>query len=363
LSRRINYGTSGILLLLVVFTISTVAIADQPESLPIASFFPHEIYLDEQTSNFTVSVNIENLLASHRFTGVEFRLEYNKSVLSLAEIIEGEFPKDFEKFVLFIIEQGIPIISILLLPPYTRFPVGNGSIIAFRFITSGLVENSTMHLGIRFANDITPPQDDYCHIRRIWNKADLNCDGKVNVVDFVVFAKAFGTYPGQYRWNTNVDLDRNGVVDIRDAVKTAMNFGKTWEYPTSVTGMNDGLELQMTIERVHIGIGDSVNITLTLKNVGNETLMIWFGSSQSFDLYLYYMGVPVARWSDGMVFLAIVRELHLEPGETYTGTPNWKFYLYEPPIPGNYELVGVCVGYFLETSPAVVTSRLPIELS
>ena len=37
--------------------------------------------------------------------------------------------------------------------------------------------------------------------------------------------------------------------------------------------MNDGLELQMTIERVHIDIGDSVNITLTLKNVGNEALI------------------------------------------------------------------------------------------
>jgi len=66
----------------------------------------------------------------------------------------------------------------------------------------------------------------------------------------------------------------------------------------------------------------------------------------------------------------IVRELYLEPGETYTRTLNWNFSLYDrstgdryPPQPGKYELVGVCVAHFLETSPAVVTSKLPIELS
>jgi len=198
---------------------------------------------------------------------------------------------------------------------------------------------------------------------------DLNLDGGVNILDMTAAAQAFGSYPSHPRWIPTADIDNNGVVNIIDLCVIAKNFGKTWEHPRSVTGINDGLEFKMTIERVLLGIGDTVNITLTLKNLGNETLMIWFGSSQNFDLYLYHSGVPVTKWSDGMAFLMFVWELYLGPDETYTHRLNWNFYLYNPstgdrypPEPGKYELVGVCVGHFLETSPAVVTSKLQFEI-
>jgi len=58
-------------------------------------------------------------------------------------------------------------------------------------------------------------------------RGDLNDDGIVNILDFVVFANAFGSYPTHSRWNPNADLDNNEIINIVDLVEIAKNFGKT----------------------------------------------------------------------------------------------------------------------------------------
>jgi len=201
-------------------------------------------------------------------------------------------------------------------------------------------------------------------------RGDLNADGKVDLRDIHTAARTFGSVLGDPRWNPRADINKDNVVNLIDIFLIAINFGKTLEYQASISSISNSLKFEMTVERTHIDIGDSINIELTLKNIGNETLMIWFGSGQSFDLYLYYGGFQVAKWSDGMFFIMIVWELHLEPGETYTQKLNWNFYRYNPetgnrypPQPGNYELVGVCVGRFHEMWPAIMTPKMPIELS
>jgi parallel beta-helix repeat protein len=58
-------------------------------------------------------------------------------------------------------------------------------------------------------------------------------DGKVDIRDLAVAAKAFGSYPGHAKWNPNADI--TGVdylvpddkVDIRDLAVMAKNYGKT----------------------------------------------------------------------------------------------------------------------------------------
>lgn len=202
---------------------------------PTISFFPHEIYLDEQTRNFTVSVNIENLKASHRLVGVSFELEYDSVLVSFVGIIDGFFWKDFgDIFTTFMIsEMDFPLINILLLPPYTRFPEGNGTLAVFNFAITAPA-NSTIRLKTSAVDDggniiIIPPlpdESDYCYLRVTWNRADLNFDGKVDILDLSVLAKAFASQPGNYRWNTNVDIDGNRIINIIDAVKIAQDFGE-----------------------------------------------------------------------------------------------------------------------------------------
>lgn len=168
-------------------------------------------------------------------------------------------------------------------------------------------------------------------------------------------------------------MRRNGLVVFVSALLLSAMLGTGFIIPVTadtVSGYNGPLELEMTVENTTIEIGNWVNITFTLRNIGFETIDVWFGSSQSFDVYLCLMGFKIAAWSDGKVFLYFVWDISLEPGETCTAMLSWNFYLHDPstgeqsipPSPGNYSLVGLCGGHFLDSWPAVVTSELPITL-
>jgi hypothetical protein len=61
---------------------------------------------------------------------------------------------------------------------------------------------------------------------------DINGDGKVDIEDVATAAKAFGSKPGNPRWNPDADITGNeylvpdGVVNIMDIALIAKNFGK-----------------------------------------------------------------------------------------------------------------------------------------
>jgi len=193
------------------------------ELMPTIQIFPPEIYVDEQTRNFTISVNIRNLEASYNLTSVQLRLEYDVALLSLTgEIVEGDFMKSFAPngtFFTWFVENHHLVIGILILPPWGRFPEGNGTLVAVSFGISGAI-NSTIRLTSELGDAVA-------YVRSTWNRADLNFDGKVNILDLAIFADAFASCPGQFRWNTNVDLDRNQKINIIDAAMIAKNYGKT----------------------------------------------------------------------------------------------------------------------------------------
>lgn len=58
---------------------------------------------------------------------------------------------------------------------------------------------------------------------------DINGDGKVDLADLVLLANAYGSKPGDTKWNPNVDINGNGVVDLADLVIMAMHYGQ--HYP------------------------------------------------------------------------------------------------------------------------------------
>ena len=109
------------------------------------------------------------------------------------------------------------------------------------------------------------------------------------------------------------------------------------------------MEFSITIENTRLHIGDTVEVTLTLTNISNESVTIWFGSGQSFDLYLYQSGLPTAKWSDDKAFFQMVWDVKLERLESFSETLQWNFYIYDSndytqPSPREYELVTVCMG-------------------
>ena len=71
------------------------------------------------------------------------------------------------------------------------------------------------------------------HVR--WKLADVNDDLKVDVRDIATAAKAFDSFPGHPKWNSQVDITGaeylvpDGKVNMRDIVLIVTNFGE--KYP------------------------------------------------------------------------------------------------------------------------------------
>jgi hypothetical protein len=58
---------------------------------------------------------------------------------------------------------------------------------------------------------------------------DINGDFRVNLQDLVLLANAYGSKPGDMKWNPNADLNGNGTVDLPDLVIMANHYNQ--HYP------------------------------------------------------------------------------------------------------------------------------------
>ncbi|MGA2308943.1 MAG: NosD domain-containing protein [Candidatus Bathyarchaeia archaeon] len=58
---------------------------------------------------------------------------------------------------------------------------------------------------------------------------DINGDFKVSLADLSILAKAYGSRPGDAKWNPNADIDGNGVVGLPDLTALAKHYGQ--HYP------------------------------------------------------------------------------------------------------------------------------------
>lgn len=58
---------------------------------------------------------------------------------------------------------------------------------------------------------------------------DINRDGVVDLYDAVIVCSIFGYTPQDSNWNPDADLNKNGVIDIYDVVLLTSDYGKTWE--------------------------------------------------------------------------------------------------------------------------------------
>jgi len=56
---------------------------------------------------------------------------------------------------------------------------------------------------------------------------DVDFNGRVEILDLSIIARAFGSSLGSPGWNPNADVNADGRVDIMDLALAAKNFGKT----------------------------------------------------------------------------------------------------------------------------------------
>ena len=85
-----------------------------------------------------------------------------------------------------------------------------------------------------------------------------------------------------------------------------------------------GLRLVLKVEGRNFPIGEPIKIELKLKNASKEPVTITFPTSQRFDLVVSDTeGKEVWRWSHGKVFLQVIQEVTLEPGEELEFKATW----------------------------------------
>jgi hypothetical protein len=56
---------------------------------------------------------------------------------------------------------------------------------------------------------------------------DLDCDGNVDVYDMMMMVSVFSTKESDENWDSRMDFDRNGVINIIDISEAAKEYGRT----------------------------------------------------------------------------------------------------------------------------------------
>jgi PKD repeat protein len=206
---------------------------------------------------FTINVTISDLWEDWNVVGVQFRLGYNSTLLEVINVTEGPFMKNFgDTFFTYVIEEpayGYPahvLIGIVLLPPWTDFPYGDGVLatITFKIIYQEKVLDpeatppltcSLMLFDVRDLFLVDYEQERIpCNLEHglyeIYSNhiADVNWDYYVGIDDITYAAEHFGSDPETWpeRWDPECDVTGDNYVGIDDIVLIASNFGWTPTY-------------------------------------------------------------------------------------------------------------------------------------
>jgi len=119
--------------------------------------------------------------------------------------------------------------------------------------------------------------------------------------------------------------------------------------PSSLAETEANLLLEMQVSGTQVILGDEINITLTVRNVGNVTFNKTYGSAPAPIFHAYFFTSSSLFLDNyGWVFLPVEIEFTLNPGDNFTTTLEWDLYRREdgthayPPPPGTYDLYGWC---------------------
>jgi hypothetical protein len=220
---------------------------------PTLSVDPPLVEVHTVGTTFSVNVDVSELNEGWRATALQFRLMYDAEYLEVVSVTEGSFMKDTRwnlhgtYFISNVEDDPVygpcVLVGDLLLPDdngnWAAFPTGNGTVATVTFnvtrVPRGL-DTPPAHINMGLADPfsilVNDDQEEITTNRlsgevRIYptHIADINLDGKVNMVDIGYIARAFGAKPGHPRWNADYDVIIDGIINMRDVGVVARNFG------------------------------------------------------------------------------------------------------------------------------------------
>lgn len=106
---------------------------------------------------------------------------------------------------------------------------GDSAALMFTWNTTGL--NYGNYTLTTVANPVTNETDTANNNFTSWMiitiPGDIDGDFVVKLADLVLLAQAYGSEPGDSKWNPNADIDGNEIVGLNDLVLLAQNYGRT----------------------------------------------------------------------------------------------------------------------------------------
>lgn len=208
---------------------------------------------------FSVNVNITGV---SELQGFDFCLSYDKAILQFVKLEEGPFLKSVgSTFMINLTTEGLVWLAVVLYHPQGLEISANGSgvlaTITFKAKAVGKTSLDLHSINPYKPNEVKLAKDPPDSVVPIPNSAldgyvvvstnsdpdppsdppsnpppnppaekspDINGDGKVNISDVALVAKAFGSYPGHRSWDDRADLDNDQDVDILDISIVARQF-------------------------------------------------------------------------------------------------------------------------------------------
>jgi hypothetical protein len=236
----------------VLHTVNDAEITILPTQ-PTLSVDPPLVEIHGVGTTFSVNVDVSELNVGWRATSVQFRLKYNAEYLEVVSVTEGPFMKDprwnlHNTFFIssvdddFNVYGGNVLVGIQLLPDdngnWVALPTGSGIVATVTFNVTSLprgLDQPPTHANLGLVDPSGLVNDNAQDIptnllsgeARIYptHIADVNRDGKVNMLDIGYVARAFGAKPGHPRWNADYDVVIDDVINMRDIGVVARNFG------------------------------------------------------------------------------------------------------------------------------------------
>jgi hypothetical protein len=196
-----------------------------------------------QNTLFNVTILIENMPEDPGVAGVEFKLTWNSSILNgvnMEEVLFSSVPPGEEDNI-WQVRHEFSAGQVWYAYTYKDMAraiaggyapkSGNGTlaIITFNSIAPG---ETDLHFTVTKVADLqvelipTNSIDGAVCVCVSALQGDINGDGIVDIYDAILLGGAFGSEPGDPRWNPDADLNSDSIIDIYDAIIQAIHFGE-----------------------------------------------------------------------------------------------------------------------------------------
>jgi len=108
--------------------------------------------------------------------------------------------------------------------------------------------------------------------RTLWLQTVDATPNTVDFPDFIAFAQAFNSAPGDANFNINADTNADGVVSFPDFIAFAQVFGLSVSGPSAkpvmgAPGVNENAEFSLRLGSDRVLVGETVSVDVSLANV------------------------------------------------------------------------------------------------